>query len=218
MVDPNILVRKNVELEGLLKVLVDRNSIEARSLLADKFREYSALMAQYLAEGADSAADDTIAGADAALAQGHYIEVKDQEAVEAEKDDDDEVPASLVAIDAEVFGQEPQPGEPEEAPQDQKPAPAPEPAEDFSAEVSYAGPSRTDHNERVLRAFTLNDRFRFCRELFGGNSEDFTDTINVIAQLPTFADAEDYLCNDMMWNADDPNVKDFMAILKECMA
>lgn len=218
MVDPNILVRKNVELEGLLKVLVDRNSIEARSLLADKFREYSALMAQYLAEGADSAADDTIAGADAALAQGHYIEVKDQEAVEAEKDDDDEVPASLVAIDAEVSGQEPQPGEPEEAPQDQKPAPAPEPAEDFSAKVSYAGPSRTDHNERVLRAFTLNDRFRFCRELFGGNSEDFTDTINVIAQLPTFADAEDYLCNDMMWNADDPNVKDFMAILKECMA
>lgn len=218
MVDPNILVRKNVELEGLLKVLVDRNSIEARSLLADKFREYSALMAQYLAEGADSDADDTIAGADAALAQGHYIEVKAQEAVEAEKDDDDEVPASLVAIDAEVSGQEPQPGEPEEAPQDQKPAPEPEPAEDFSAKVSYEGPSRTDHNERVLRAFTLNDRFRFCRELFGGNSEDFTDTINVIAQLPTFADAEDYLCNDMMWNADDPNVKDFMAILKECMA
>lgn len=216
MVDINTLVRKNVELEGLLKVLIDRNSIEARSLLAEKFREYSAMMEEFLGDGAKAAtakADAAVAAADAVLEQGHYIEVKDQEAVEAEANDDDAVPASLVTLEEEKKEAEEQPI----APLFVSTA-ADEPVDDAEP-VTYTPPTPPEHNnERVLRAFTLNDRFRFCRELFGGNSEDFTDTINVIAQLPSFADAEDYLYTDLMWNREDPNVKDFMAILKENMA
>ncbi len=183
MVNPNTLVRKNLELEGLLKVLIDRDSIEARSMLADKFRAYAALMEEYLAGDDNTRSDDTV------LEQGHYIEVKDQEAVEAEEGDSgDEVAASLVALD------------------DEEP-------------VTYTPPAaEVQPNDRVLRAFTLNDRFRFCRELFGGNSDDFADTVNLLSQLPTYADAEDYLYNDLMWNRDDENVKAFMAILKENMA
>lgn len=210
MVDPNILVRKNLELEGLLKVLIDRDSIEARSMLAEKFRAYAAMMEEYLAgDVAENApaAEEAVAAADATLQQGHYIEVKDQEAVEAEDGDSGyTVSASLVSLEPPTPPVESDKQAIEKDTADEKP-------------VTYTPPEPpAQQNDRVLRAFTLNDRFRFCRELFSGNSDDFTDTVNVLSQLPSYADAEDYLYNDLMWNRDDDNVKAFMAILKENMA
>lgn len=63
------------------------------------------------------------------------------------------------------------------------------------------------------KAFSLNDRFRFRRELFGGDDADFTETLKLLADMDSYADACDYLYNDMMWDSSDPNVADFMAIV-----
>ena len=68
-------------------------------------------------------------------------------------------------------------------------------------------------NAKLLKAFTLNDRFRFRRELFGGDDADFTETLKLLADMDSYADACDYLYNDMMWDSSDPNVADFMAIV-----
>lgn len=35
--------------------------------------------------------------------------------------------------------------------------------------------------------------------------------------MPDLAEAQDYLYNDLMWNPDDPDVKDFMGILESNM-
>ena len=68
-------------------------------------------------------------------------------------------------------------------------------------------------NTKLLKAFTLNDRFRFRRELFDGDDADFTETLKLLADMDSYAEACDYLYNDMMWDKTDPNVADFMAIV-----
>lgn len=65
----------------------------------------------------------------------------------------------------------------------------------------------------IKRAFTLNDRFRFKRELFGNSESNFADALNVIAAMSTFEEAEEYFYNDLCWSADNEEVKDFMTIV-----
>ena len=50
MTDPNSLIRLNIELEGLLRILADRDNADARALLEAKFAQYSDLMHLYLAQ------------------------------------------------------------------------------------------------------------------------------------------------------------------------
>lgn len=65
----------------------------------------------------------------------------------------------------------------------------------------------------IKRAFTLNDRFRFKRELFGNSESNFADALNVIAAMSTYEEAEEYFYNDLCWSADNDEVKDFMTIV-----
>ena len=55
--------------------------------------------------------------------------------------------------------------------------------------------------------------FRSRRELFEGDDADFTETLKLLADMDSYAEACDYLYNDMMWDKTDPNVADFMAIV-----
>ena len=48
MTDIDQLIQLNVELEGLLRVVRDRDSIDARNMLADKIEEYTSAMNAYL--------------------------------------------------------------------------------------------------------------------------------------------------------------------------
>lgn len=48
MTDINRLIRLNIEIEGLLRVLEERHSDDARSMLAEKFEDYAALMRAYV--------------------------------------------------------------------------------------------------------------------------------------------------------------------------
>lgn len=215
MTDLDRLIRLNVELEGLLKVLLDRDSIHARSLLAEKFDEYSRGLSRYLAEGAPATADAAVLGqAQALAAEAHAVEVKDQEAVDPEVTD--ETDAATAAIEA---GQEyvavPVTEEPIEEESEAEIPETPEVIEEEPASES-AG-SEAVENTKLLRAFTLNDKFRFRRELFNGDIEDFADTLSLLAHMPSYAEAVDYLTNDLLWDTRNPNVEDFFAILKDNM-
>ena len=215
MTDLDRLIRLNVELEGLLKVLLDRDSIHARSLLAEKFDEYSRGLSRYLAEGAPATADAAVLGqAQALAAEAHAVEVKDQEAVDPEVAD--ETDAATAAIEA---GQEyvavPVTEEPVEEESEAEIPETPEVIEEEPASES-AG-SEAVENTKLLRAFTLNDKVRFRRELFNGDIEDFADTLSLLAHMPSYAEAVDYLTNDLLWDTRNPNVEDFFAILKDNM-
>lgn len=62
--------------------------------------------------------------------------------------------------------------------------------------------------------FCLNDRFRFCRELFGNSENEFNSTLNLIAAMHNYAEAEDYFLNELGWDADNAEVSDFLEIIK----
>lgn len=66
----------------------------------------------------------------------------------------------------------------------------------------------------LSKAFTLNDRFRYRRELFGNSEVEMCNTINMIEAMQSFAEAEDYFYGDLEWDKDSPEVADFMTIIK----
>lgn len=67
----------------------------------------------------------------------------------------------------------------------------------------------------IYKAFTINDKFRFRRELFRNSQDEFDETLDVIAQMNTFDEAEDYFYNDLCWDADNEDVKEFMETVKK---
>lgn len=67
----------------------------------------------------------------------------------------------------------------------------------------------------IFKAFTINDKFRFRRELFRNSQDEFDDTLYVIAQMTDFVEAEEYFYNDLCWNPENEDVKEFMEIVKK---
>lgn len=113
------------------------------------------------------------------------------------------------------------PVEPESEPESERqyqPQPEPQP-------VSIADSLATDEmsvnqmataTADVSHVFTLNDKFRFCRELFRNSNEEFTDTINVLNAMESLEEAEDYLYNDLAWDPESLDVKAFIELIAPC--
>ena len=202
MTDPNSLIRLNIELEGLLRILADRDNADARALLEAKFAQYSDLMHLYLAQ------ETPMQSVPAPAIEPEQPVAPEPEAVPATEPLPE--PIYEVASEPEVIV------EPEPVPV-QEPIIVPEPEPEPIPEPEPAQPTRTAVNTRLLKAFTLNDKFRFRRELFNGDDDDFADTLSLLAHMPSYAEAADYLTNDLLWDTRNPNVEDFLAILKENM-
>lgn len=64
------------------------------------------------------------------------------------------------------------------------------------------------------KAFSLNDRFRFRRELFSNNDVEMNDTLNLVETMGSYAEAEEFFYGDLEWDAESPEVADFMNIIK----
>ena len=64
----------------------------------------------------------------------------------------------------------------------------------------------------IRKAFTINDRFRFRRELFAGDHSALTAAIEHLATLDTLAEADAYL-STMPWDHDNEAVSEFMEIV-----
>lgn len=66
----------------------------------------------------------------------------------------------------------------------------------------------------LSRAFSLNDRFRYRRELFSNSEVEMRNTLNIVEAMQSYAEAEDYFYGDLEWDSESPEVKDFMVIIK----
>lgn len=73
-------------------------------------------------------------------------------------------------------------------------------------------------SRNLRKAFSINDRFRFRRELFGNSDIEMSDTLNLVEAMTTYPEAVDYFMTDLQWDADNPEVKDFMAIIEKHFA
>lgn len=190
MADINNLIHLNVEIEGLLRVMQERNSNHAKSLLAAKYQEYKRQLEDFLAEPDEATADRLEQTATELAAEATHTEVKDQEAESAEVVDETDAATAAIERGAEKFQEYVEP------------------------EVSTVKVSTP--NQKILKAFTLNDKFRFSRYLFDGDDRAFDDTLAILADMPSFEDACDFIYNDMMLDAKSPDVVDFMAKLADC--
>lgn len=66
----------------------------------------------------------------------------------------------------------------------------------------------------LRRAFSVNDRFRFRRELFGNNEADFVDAINMIEAMHSYDEATEYFLTDLGWDEEVPEVNEFLNIVR----
>lgn len=61
--------------------------------------------------------------------------------------------------------------------------------------------------------FSINDKFRFRRELFGNSDVELNEALNVINAMSSIAEIEDYFYNDLCWDPENEDVKDFIRIV-----
>ena len=57
--------------------------------------------------------------------------------------------------------------------------------------------------------FTLNDRFRFQRAIFGGSAERMANAMSAISAMTTADEVYAYLTNVLDQNIEEPDVEDF---------
>ncbi len=68
--------------------------------------------------------------------------------------------------------------------------------------------------QELRKALSLNDKFRFRRELFGNSDVRMNETLALIDAMSSYEEAEDYLYNDLGWDVENPEVAEFMKIVQ----
>lgn len=112
-----------------------------------------------------------------------------------------------------------------ETPVPATPAPASSPAEVPALAPTEPQPVQTepaatlderiarDRAKDIFKAFTLNDKFRFRRELFRNSQQEFDDTLEIISGMSSLDEAEEYFYEDLCWDPDNEHVKAFMEVV-----
>ncbi len=64
----------------------------------------------------------------------------------------------------------------------------------------------------LRKIFTINDRFRFRRELFGGDDSAFMSAVDTLSAMSSLKEADEYL-SSMPWDHDSEAVAEFMTLI-----
>lgn len=236
------LLKQVLELEGLL-LIAEKRGNDVPNLVIDMIKQKAAAIgemagvaASYNKQGIDALPDDE-------PDDDITVEfVDDEETASADEPVEAESSATVAAEPEPVVAPEPsvvQPepateptpvSEPEPTPVDEPepveaPTPAPEEVEpEAEAEEFEPDPDdqpltldealQRDMTKDLRQAFSLNDRYRYRRELFGNSDSVMNETLNLIEAMHSFDEAEDYFYNDLQWEHDSPEVADFMVIIK----
>ena len=110
-----------------------------------------------------------------------------------------------------------------------QPEPVPAPVVESKAKTEMLHKSVTTEKQGVFlsdilekknlsdfrKAFSLNDRFRFRRELFGGNEEKMNKAITDLNDIHSYEESITYLNNELKWNIEDEAVADFIKLLEK---
>ena len=236
------LLKQVLELEGLL-LIAEKRGDDVPNLVIDMIKQKAAAIgemagvaASYNKQGIDALPDDepdddiTVEFVDDedAPSAAEPVEAESSAPVAAE-------PEPVVAPEPSVVQPEPAPeptpvSEPEPTPVDEPepveaPTLAPEEVEpEAEAEEFEPDPDdqpltldealHRDMTKDLRQAFSLNDRYRYRRELLGNSDSAMNETLNLIEAMHSFDEAEDYFYNDLQWEHDSPEVADFMVIIK----
>lgn len=67
----------------------------------------------------------------------------------------------------------------------------------------------------LMKCFTLNDTFRFSRELFGGETEEMNKVLQTIGSMHSMPDVMTYLASRFEWDEEDETVNEFIELLRK---
>lgn len=76
-----------------------------------------------------------------------------------------------------------------------------------------AEPVQPVRNDVAPVELTINDKFRFRRELFGNSDVDLAEALQVASQMSTVEEVEEYFYNDLCFDPADDAVKDFIRVV-----
>ena len=232
------LLKQVLELEGLL-LIAEKRGDDVPNLVIDMIKQKAAAIgelagvaASYNKQGIDALPDDE-------PDDDITVEFVDDEETASADEPVAEAPSAPVAAEPEpVVAPESEPSvvQPEPAPEPtpvdepepepvEAPTPAPEEVEpEAESEEFEPDPDdqpltldealQRDMTKDLRQAFSLNDRYRYRRELFGNSDSVMNETLNLIEAMHSFDEAEDYFYNDLQWEHDSPEVADFMVIIK----
>ena len=181
------LLRLNVEMEGLLRVLAERDNIPALESLAVNAADFDARIRAFL-----DAARPEILKEDEAEA----TELPDSfDAVEEAEGSGTESQLSNCRDARPVRPDGPQtPEEPEEP--------------EMPVTVIQEHPKPGSCAD-LSRTFSINDRYLYSRELFGGNMQRFQDALAGMSRMPDFAHALEYMTGTLGLDLSMPVAKEF---------
>lgn len=115
---------------------------------------------------------------------------------------------------AEKLATEPQ-SKPEPVP---SPTPAPQPIETPVVEKTTASLADVFERQQLSdfrKAFSLNDRFRYQKELFDGDEARMNAAIDDLNRLSTHAEVLDYIHRTLEEKKDNPALADFIKLLEK---
>lgn len=178
------LIELGLIMEGCLRTMYARESKDVRIMFADCLAEYNNLAAELMYQ---------------------------------------EEPSYESQPDPEVA---PEPA-PAPAPESE-PEPVPEPKSNVENEaISENTPQQDDGTDlrldevlsrrearQLRKVFTLNDKFRFRRELFNGDDEAFGRTLDMLQAMNGMDEATRYMYDDLGWDPENEHVADFVLIVK----
>ena len=125
---------------------------------------------------------------------------------------DEETPAELTPVAPEPSAA-PEPSVAPETPAVSEMPAAPDAIGDRQPAESLYDRLARERAANLTKAFSLNDKFRFCRELFRNSQQEMEEAIEALSQMTTADEAAEYIYDDLCLSPDSPDVKDFMDII-----
>lgn len=165
------LLQLNVEMEGLLRVLAERENPHAADALARKAAEFNAGVLAFLDGVRPVALKEEEAEASEMPDSFDAVEREDDARMRAGDEGDSQV-CSAAAVRV----------------------PAPKPA---SSAIDLG------------RVFSINDRYRYSQELFGGSMQRFSEVLSAISGMDSFVAVLAYLGEDLGLDLSQPVAKEF---------
>lgn len=187
--DPKQLMDRCLEIEGLLALLIQRGD-KVPDHLYQLLNEKAESLAKGVADLGVPYARPELAVADEAIS----------ESVIYEEDADADISESDVAENDLTASDE---SDPELVKSEE--------VSEAKVETQMEVKNINDHQPVRL---SLNDKFRFRRELFNFSDEEMEETLDVISNMSSGDEIDEYLFNDLCWDQENEVVRDFMSIVK----
>ncbi len=217
--DADKLLNTCLEIEGLLCLIARRGDTIPENigfLLKSKAEYLYSNMNSMLEEKTTEKTDCELPPLDAVLPEDTEQDKEIAESVELEEAEDAEPFSETVQVPEEAESNDTEIDLMEDTVVMEEPVetvdtelPQTEPAKT----VSDTAAAQTVRNDTVAVELTINDKFRFRRELFANSDVDLAEALQVASQMSSAEELEDYFFNDLCFDPENEVVKDFMRIM-----